>query len=233
MSHPLILDLFCGQGGAAEGYRQAGLIPVGVDHRPQRRYPFEFHQADALVFLREQAQWLRSGASPFAAIHASPPCQAYGRTSRLHPSGVRMERRADGRDYLTSHPRLIEPLRQLLEQIGLPFVIENVEGAPLRNPLMICGQTLGLRLYRHRFFECSFPVRGPAHLPHERPQAPLGRRPLRDEMLAVVGNFVGVQEAREVMGMHWADRKGLAEAVPPAYTRLIGAHLMNHLEGKP
>jgi DNA (cytosine-5)-methyltransferase 1 len=144
---PRLLDLFCGAGGAAVGYHRPGFDVVGVDIKPQSNYPFEFHQADALEFPLEG----------FNAIHASPPCQGYSQLAAMHP----------GREY----PLLIEPTRELLLSTGLPYVIENVEGAPLpRHPQLdgtwgfwLCGSMFGLGvtrgfLRRHRLFETNFPV---------------------------------------------------------------------------
>ena len=148
---PRLLDLFCGAGGAAMGYHRAGFDVVGVDIRPQPRYPFEFHQADALEFLLDG----------FDAIHASPPCQAHTALSVMWNA--------------REHPNLIPETRRLILEIGLPYVIENVVGArrELDHPVEICGAALGLgtathQLARHRLFECSFPAMVP---PCARPMA--------------------------------------------------------------
>jgi DNA (cytosine-5)-methyltransferase 1 len=146
VSKPRLLDLFCGAGGAAMGYSRAGFEVVGVDIEPQRRYPFEFIKGDAIVGLESL---LARGLDhyllcDFDAIHASPPCQAYGSLRALNPT----------KDY----PRLIEPTRELLVAIGLPYVIENVPGAPLIDPVRLCGSMVGLPIRRHRLFECTFPV---------------------------------------------------------------------------
>src|SRR5690606_26563980 len=118
-----ILDLFCGQGGAAVGYHMAGFEVIGVDIDPQPRYPFEFHQGDALEYLAKHG-------GEFDAIHASPPCQAY---SRATTSGTR-----------GNHPRMIAPLRSALGILGKPYVSENVEGAPLISPVRLCGSMFDL-----------------------------------------------------------------------------------------
>jgi C-5 cytosine-specific DNA methylase len=134
---PRLLDLFCGAGGAAMGYARAGFEVVGVDIAPQPRYPFEFHLEDALEFLPLRRIW-----GDFDAIHASPPCQRWTRAQNAAQN-------ADG------HPDLITPLRPLLEATGLPYVIENVVGAPLRDPVKVCGLSLGLGVKRHRLFESN------------------------------------------------------------------------------
>src|SRR3990167_9619494 len=117
---PRLLDLFCGAGGAAVGYSRAGFEVVGVDIAPQPRYPFEFVQDDALDYLRDF--YYERTFPPFDAIHASPPCQAYTQLGRKN-----------------GHPELIEPVRELLRATELPYVVENVVGAPLLEPIVLCG----------------------------------------------------------------------------------------------
>lgn len=204
---PLLLDLFCKAGGAATGYSQAGFTVVGVDHEPQPRYPFEFHRADALDFLLAHGR-------DFDAIHASPPCQAYSR--------ARTVRQLD-------HPDLIGPTRDLLRRVGRPYVIENVPGAPLLDPVTLCGYALGLRQYRHRLFETSFSATAPEHRPHDVRQTKLGRPPRDDEFLQVVGNFSGTARARRDLECPWMTRDELREAVPPRYTLWLGRQLVRLL----
>ncbi|MFG2618043.1 SAM-dependent methyltransferase [Streptomyces sp. NPDC048507] len=184
----------------------AGLEPVGVDRAPQPHYPFDFHQGDALGYA---ALYGRS----FDLIHASPPCQRYTRAQKIR-----------ARD----HPDLIAPTRELLVSLGVPYVIENVIGAPLRDPVLLCGSMFGLGTYRHRIFESSFPIQAPRHPSHTRPTAKMGRRPAPGQNMHVVGNFIGVDAGRLAMGMHWATREGLREAIPPAYTRHIGSAFLLH-----
>ncbi|MFJ4960191.1 SAM-dependent methyltransferase [Streptomyces sp. NPDC088739] len=197
---PRVLDLFCCQGGASLGYAMAGLDPVGVDRAPQPHYPFAFRLDDALDYA------VAYGGA-FDLVHASPPCQRYTRAQKIR-----------GR----SHPDLVDRTRDVLRALGVPYVIENVEGAPLRDQVVLCGAMFGLATYRHRLFETSFPVTAPRHPAHRTPTAKMGRRPAPGQHMHVVGNFVGVDEGRRAMGMHWATREGLREAVPPAYARHIG-----------
>jgi DNA (cytosine-5)-methyltransferase 1 len=216
---PLLLDMFCCQGGAAEGYARAGFEVVGVDINPQPRYPFRFHRFDALQVLDSV---VRGGGSfmgqKLDAIHASPPCQRYSNTQRIRDR---------------EHPDLIAPTRARLAASGLPYVIENVMGAAndLREPIMLCGAMFpALRVYRHRLFECSFPITAPAHPAHVAPQVKMGRAPGPGEWVQAVGNFSGVSEARGAMEMPWASREGLREAVPPAYAEYVGGYLMAEVE---
>lgn len=192
------------------GYWHAGFNVIGVDHRYQRHYPFEFIRMDAL----EAVARIRPGR--FAAIHASPPCQAYSESQRINGN---------------VHPDLIEPTRRAIVQTGLPYVIENVEGARrlLKRPTMLCGAMFGLRVYRHRLFETNFELTAPWHPKHWLKQNELGTVPDWDEMIRVIGSVRPVREAREAMEMPWASREGLSEAIPPRYTEHIGGYLMAHL----
>jgi DNA (cytosine-5)-methyltransferase 1 len=211
MSSPRLLDLFCGAGGAAMGYHRAGFEVVGVDIVDQPNYPFEFHLDDALELLA--TPWFV--VEDFDAIHASPPCQAFSLAQRIQDR---------------EHPELIEDTRKLLQSSGLPYVIENVEGAPLLDPTMLCGAMFpGLAVYRHRLFETSFPVNAPVHPAHIAPLRKMGRPPLPGEFMHVVGNFSGAAQARRAMGIDWMVRNELREAIPPAYTEHIGAQLLAHL----
>ncbi len=86
-----------------------------------------------------------------------------------------------------------------------------------------------MRTYRHRLFETSFPVAAPEHPEHLAPVRKMGRPRQPGEFAHYVGNFSGVQEAREDMGMPWANRDGLREAIPPRYSKFIGLQLMEVL----
>ncbi len=202
-----VLNLFCCQGGSAAGYAAAGFDVVGVDIAPQPRYPYEFIQGDALEFLREHAKWVRSNV---ALVDASPPCQLYSKTHQIN--------RGD-------YPDLIGQVRKELELIGVPYVIENVEGAEseLIRPVTLCGTMFGMATYRHRLFETGgWSFKAPEHQGHTAPLTKMGRPRKDGEFAHYVGNFSGVEEARQDMRMPWATRDGLREAVPPAYTEYIG-----------
>jgi DNA (cytosine-5)-methyltransferase 1 len=201
-----VLDLYCGQGGAAAGYRQAGFDVTGVDLDPQARFPYPFHQADAIAWVRQNLDMIRE---TFSLIHASPPCQHYSKAQRIQD-----------RD----HPDLVGPTRDVLDETSLPWVIENVEGSPLLNPIELCGAMFGLRTYRHRLFETGggFTVAPPAHPRHTAPLRKMGRRPMDGDMIHAVGNFSGVAIVRDDWGVPWMNRNGIRESIPPAYTRYIG-----------
>ncbi len=192
------------------GYHRAGFGVVGVDIDPQPRYPFEFHQGDALAFLIEFGH-------EFDAFAASPPCQAHSLAQRIQ-----------GRQ----HRDYIAEVRALLKALGKPFVIENVEGAPLVDPVVLCGAMFpGLRTYRHRLFESNITFTVPAHPDHVAPTTKMGRPPRPGEFMHVVGNFSGVRQAREAMGIDWMTRDELREAIPPAYTEFLGQQLMSAVAG--
>lgn len=202
------------------GYARAGFEVVGVDHVCQPRYPFEFHYGDALEFI------CRYGHE-FDAIHASPPCQLYSVANNIH-----------GND---EHPDLIPPTRALLEEMGRPWVMENVPGAPMRNYVMLCGLALGLGVKRHRWFETSFMVWNPPLCPPGHPGdwvSVFGHTVLsRGHVIGKAkggGNRIkrthlGTDRGREAMGIDWMNRDELSESIPPAYTQFIGEQLMAHL----
>lgn len=207
---PRILDIFCGGGGASMGYYRAGWDVVGVDIAPQKNYPFEFHQADALHYLAEH--WAN-----FDAVHASPPCQKFSAMSACRP-GLSDE-----------YPDLIAATRGLLDLTGLPYVIENVPGSPLRPDLTLCGHMLGLELYRHRVFESNTFLWQPEHVPHTLPASKAGHwRP--GTIMSISGHVSPIAKAREVMGIDWMTRDELAESIPPAYTEHIGAALLEQMK---
>ena len=215
-SKPRLLDLFCGAGGAAMGYSRAGFEVVGVDIEPQPHYPFEFWQGDALEFLT--AEFPDGCMGRFDAIHASPPCQAYTQAA--------LSQRNAGKVY----PDLIAPTRELLEQTGLPWVIENVPGAPMRPDIKLCGCQVGLELRRERWFETSWHghvMLSPHHHPHAVPSVVGHGTPtwVREQL----GYNPTIADYRASMGIDWMNRDELSEAIPPAYTELIGHQLMQHI----
>jgi DNA (cytosine-5)-methyltransferase 1 len=227
---PKLLDLFCGAGGAAMGYHRAGFEVVGVDIKPQPRYPFEFHQGDAM-------SWPLEG---FDAIHASPPCQG--------ESILRNLPWLKDRDY----PMLIIPTRERLLTYGIPYVIENVFNAR-RSPHKpsgmqagyLCGQMFGLPLYRHRLFETSFFWLQPGHPQHrvvigqgrmlnDRRKGTLNNVSAKgawgNQPIVTVGGGQFLKAAGErALGINWMNRNELKDAIPPAYTEYIGKLLLEAL----
>jgi DNA (cytosine-5)-methyltransferase 1 len=229
---PVLVDLFCKAGGCTKGYQRAGFYVVGVDIEPQPNYcGDEFHQADALTFPLDEAD----------CIHASPPCQAH--------SSIAKQQRAR-RPGAYDHPDLVDVTRDRLVAAGVPYVIENVVGAPLLNHVQLCGSSFGLDVRRHRLFECSFPVLAPPCAHHwqkprfrsldSRRKAPAATVPVHGDnmgkrsrfLASVVGvhghlNYAGEFALRQrAMGIDWMDAAELCQAIPPAYTEHIGEYLM-------
>ena len=203
------LDLFCCAGGAGMGLHQAGFDVTGVDIEPQPRYPFPFIQADALTFPLDG----------FDFVWASPPCQRFCALNT--------------REDLSGYPDLIEPIRARLTANGMPFVIENVPGAPVRHDLMLCGAMFGLRSYRHRYFECSFPIEQP---PHPKHTVRVNRRGENRREHWANGGFititgdVGTYCGPEAMGIDWMTGNEMSEAIPPVYAKYIGDAAMAHIK---
>lgn len=205
-----LLDLFCGAGGAAMGYYLAGFDVVGVDIVNQPRYPFTFVQGDALEYCAAHGH-------EFDAIHASPPCQAYSITKSIHHN---------------DHPAMIEDTRDVMITTGKPYVIENVIGAPLRNPLMLCGSMfVGLRVYRHRLFECNPQLFMAPATCHHSFKMPAKYNELNgDNFITCVGHNFKAADGRIAMGIEWMTRAELSQAVPPAYTEYIGRQLLQRMK---
>ena len=206
-----LLDLFCKAGGASKGYHDAGFEVVGVDHEPQPNYPYEFVLADAMTYPLEG----------FDVIHASPPCQAY----------VQRNKNLD-----TKWPRLIEPLRERLR--GHHYIIENVGGAPLVSPTLLCGTMFGLPIRRHRLFEMPWLLAltpGCHHwgtVAHGQFAAVYGRGgkgPRHGAGAREAGPLPGAPAWEYAMGIDWMTDKELSQAIPPAYTKFIGERALEAL----
>lgn len=224
-TRPLLLDLFCGAGGAAMGYSRAGFDVIGIDHKPQPRYPFRFLQADLTEGIPWDALKETFGITPgdVAAYHASPPCQRYAGITKTAGNQ-------------NNHPDLVGVTRDYLKQLSKPYVIENVPEAPLQDALMLCGTMFGLLVIRHRLFEVAPTLPYFHHPPcqHIRKTVTTGRRPDREKHYhTVVGHYPDHEFAKEAMGIDWMTRNELKEAIPPAYTEYIGRHLIAHLERQP
>ena len=204
---PRLLDLFCGAGGAAMGYHRAGFDVVGVDIEPQPRYPFEFVQADAMTYP----------LAGFDAYHASPPCQDHMK-SRMR------QQQEHGTGWM------LAATRERFRATGVPWVLENVPGAPMRVDYQLCGCMFGLAVERERWFELgqqpvfelrppcyhAEPVVNPMRTKHGPWYRQHGRIPTRDEVAAA-------------MGIDWMRGEEIKQAIPPAYTEYIGRALLEHL----
>lgn len=202
-----LLDLFCGAGGAARGYQRAGFHVTGVDIAAQPRYAGDvFIREDALAFLREHG-------GEFDAIHSSPPCQAHTNLRAMLK-----------RDY----PELIEPTRALLPE-SVPWVIENVVGAPLKDPITLCGASFPeLWVYRHRLFESNVALFEPPHMAHaEFVWQPDWGVPYDERYRVQVtgGGNAPVWAKGRAMGIDWMLGRELNQAIPPAYAEFIGRQL--------
>jgi DNA (cytosine-5)-methyltransferase 1 len=239
MTKPRLLDLFCGQGGAAAGYIRAGWDVTGIDRDDHgKRYPGRFIQADALAFLAEHGR-------EYDAIHASPPCQGYTIATAGNPIAR------------AKHQRLIAATRELLLLSGAPWVIENVEQArsQMVEPILLCGRIFDLGAFdedgvplvldRHRLFESNLPLVAPTHPKHgdeqvagvyggSRRSSKPNATPADDRYAARHerhGGYVprSIRVQRELLGIDWMTVKGMQESIPPTYTEFIGRQLLEHM----
>jgi DNA (cytosine-5)-methyltransferase 1 len=223
---PRLLDLYCGAGGCSVGYHRAGFDVVGVDLHPQPNYPYEFHQFDAISLL---SGINRSAFRPFPpinvrrfdAIHASPPCQAYTTMNNRRAS---------------SSPPLIAQTRALVDQAGMPYVIENVLGArsELNSPILLTGEMFGLRVHRPRLFEANWPLMSGQPPPRQHNPVPVygkldGRRVWTRSDGTELRAPRTLEPAAEAMGIDWMTWDELREAIPPAMTEYIGHQLVQYL----
>lgn len=198
------------------GYHRAGFDVVGVDVIDQPNYPFTFLRKDA---LRLDAAFLAG----FDAIHASPPCQAYSDLAARNGNAH-------------AWPKLIEPVRELLQSTGKPYVIENVEGAPLIDYIVLCGTMFDeLRVLRHRLFETNFFVLAPPHGKHPKVHTHDKRKShygktceWRDYVQVTGGGNCTVAAAKDAMGIDWMTKRELNEAIPPAYAEFVGRVMIEH-----
>jgi DNA (cytosine-5)-methyltransferase 1 len=219
-----LLDLYCKAGGASKGYADAGFDVVGIDIKKQKRYPYEFIQADCLEILQD-LDYLRT----FDVIAASPPCQTHSRTKHLR----------DAQGGTTTKIDLIPQTREALIASGKPYVIENVPGAPLIKPVQFCGSSFGLKVRRHRLFESNLELTG-SMCKHKEQGKPIGVYGAMNDTAQGLDKTTGkyviggstaktVEEARQAMGIDWMIWGELVEAIPPVYTKTIGKQLIDLL----
>jgi len=206
-----LLDLYSKAGGASKGYADAGFEVTGVDIKKQKRYLYTFIQADCLELMQD-LNFLRS----FDVIAASPPCQTHSRTKHLR----------DAQGKTTDKVDLIPQTREKLIESGVPYVIENVPGAPLINPIQMCGSSFGLKVRRHRLFESNLQLIGSV-CDHKTQGKPVGiYGSMKDEIPGGGHTAKSIEQAREAMGIDWMLWGDLVEAIPPRYTYEIGKQLI-------
>ncbi len=215
-----LLDLYCCAGGASMGYHQAGFDVVGVDKDPQPEYPFEFVQGDALEYCLSEAE-------RFDVIAASPPCQHFTKYKNCR------------KDIEKRYADLIIPTRTALVNSGKIYVMENVPGAPLLEPVVLCGSMFGLDVRRHRLFESNFPLSRPScdhtvWVPNRFPGGRSGERGgprVKCRATVEIGRWnIPISTQQKAMGIDWiTDLRKLSESIPPAYTKFIGEQIIKSL----
>lgn len=217
-TRPKLLNLFSGC-VCGRGYQWAGFHVTDVDIQKFTRYAGdEFVQADAIDYVA-------SNGWRFDAIHASPLCQPYSKARRLAKENAK------------EHIDYIPITRYWLEALGMPYIIENVEGAPLRDPIMLCGAMFpGLRTYRHRIFESNVYLMPPYHAPHNDKVPPAGRGKSPKGFFSLTsGGITGVppEERRAGMGVDWyVTNTELNQSIPPQFTHYLGLQLMTAVQSR-
>ena len=208
-----LLDIFCGAGGASKGYEMAGFDVTGIDLKSGKRYPFTYIKKDFKTLTVEDLQY-------YDVIHASPPCQTFSITKNLR---IAQNKKTDKED-------LLDVTRQLLIDSGKPYVLENVPGAPLRNPIQLCGSVFNLQVRRHRLFESNMPLKG-SGCDHKQQGRPVGiYGSLNDKIPGGGQTAKTIEIARQAMGINWMIWTELVEAIPPMYTEFIGKQVMTYLQ---
>lgn len=218
---PLMLDLFCGEGGAGMGYNLAGFDVIGVDNQIKRHYPFKFFRCDAIAFAYKFGYL-------FDFIHASPPCKLATTLAAFSDP---------------SHVDLIPSTVKCLRSLDKPYVIENVPGAKLPSPVIVlCGSSFKLFVQRHRLFSSNMSLNAPpcdhdwwkANSPGfyhlcSQTGTTVSKRSLIVSIHGSPGGKGGADLWREVMQMPWATGAGISQAIPPAYTKYLGEQVLDYL----
>jgi len=99
--------------------------------------------------------------------------------------------------------------------------------------VMLCGTMFGLKVRRHRLFECHPPI-----YPFLPPCACKGKAGFTNatsgfssfankaRLISVAGHNFSVEDARTAMGIDWMTQDGLREAIPPLMAKFIGEQMM-------
>jgi len=217
MNRPRLLDLFCGGGGCSVGYARAGFDVVGVDIVRQHAYPFAFVQADALAYPLDG----------FDAVHASPPCKPF--TALRHRDTPRLH-------LFDPHPDMLAPTLERFAALSIPWIIENVPGAPLPDAVVYCGSSFGLRVRRHRLFASNLTIAAPPcdHDAQGQPVGVYGNGGAWDRTNNPGGGGIKVAgaDAADALGVDWTDyQPTLSQMIPPAFTEHIGAQIIGAIRG--
>lgn len=194
------------------GLHRAGFDVTGIDINPQPHYPFKFIQGDAL----------EARLDGYDLVWASPPCQAHSKTRALHR----------GKEYKC----FISRTREKIKSWGGPYIIENVIGAPLENPGMLCGTMFGLKVFRHRLFESNQMLLYPAHRKHDGTTGShrgySTSKTGSNGYICCSGNNYDPEDGRAAMGIDWMIRKELSQAIPPAYSEFLGRQAIKIIQSQ-